>query len=104
MRDLKIAAAQFEARDADKAYNLSRIDDLTRQAVSQGAEVVSFHECCISGYTFLMTLSRQRLAELAEDVPTALPQIDSSRYPELTGSRFSPASWKSTAIGSTTLT
>ena len=69
MRDLKIAAAQFEARDADKAYNLSRIDALTKQAVNQGAEVVSFHECCISGYTFLMTLSRQRLAELAEDIP-----------------------------------
>ncbi len=69
MRDIRIGAAQFEARDADKAHNLSRIDALTRQAVEQGAEVVSFHECCIPGYTFLQTLTRKKLIELAEAVP-----------------------------------
>ncbi len=69
MRDIKIGAAQFEARDADKAYNLSRIEALTRSAVEQGAEIVSFHECCIPGYTFLQTLSRSRLIDLAEPVP-----------------------------------
>jgi predicted amidohydrolase len=69
MRDIQIAAAQFEARDADKAYNLGRVEALTKQAVDKGAEIVSFHECCISGYTFLMTLRRNELAELAEPVP-----------------------------------
>ncbi len=69
MRDIKIGAAQFEARDADKAYNLSRIDALTALAVIGGAEIVSFHECCISGYTFLQELSRERLLDLAEVVP-----------------------------------
>ncbi len=69
MKDLAIAAAQFEARDADKDYNLSRIDGLTAQAVGRGAEVVSFHECCIPGYTFLMTLSKPRIQQLAEPVP-----------------------------------
>ena len=69
MRDIRIGAAQFEARDADKAYNLSRIEALTRRAVELGAEVVSFHECSVPGYTFLQTLSRARLAELAEPVP-----------------------------------
>ncbi len=69
MRNIKIGAAQFEARDADKAYNLSRIEALTRKAVDEGAEIVSFHECCIPGYTFLQTLSRSRLVELAEPVP-----------------------------------
>ena len=69
MRDIKIGAAQFEAKDADKAYNLSRVDGLTAQAVAAGAEVVSFHECCIPGYTFLQELSRERLLELAEPVP-----------------------------------
>jgi len=69
MRDIKVGAAQFEARDADKAYNLSRIADLTRRAVSQGAEIVSFHECCISGYTFLQTLSRSEMVAIAEPVP-----------------------------------
>lgn len=69
MRDLRIAAAQFEHRNGDKAYNLSRIRDLTRQAVEQGAEVVSFHECSISAYTFVQTHSREQLWDLAEPVP-----------------------------------
>ena len=69
MRDIRIGAAQFEARDADKAYNLSRIADLACQAAAQGAQIVAFHECCVSGYTFLQTLSRRRLADLAEPVP-----------------------------------
>ncbi len=69
MRDIRIGAAQFEARDADKEYNFSRIEFLARKALEQGAEVVSFHECCITGYTFLQTLSREQLAALAEPVP-----------------------------------
>ncbi|MBT4497435.1 MAG: nitrilase [Gemmatimonadetes bacterium] len=69
MREIKIGAAQFEARDADKEFNLDCIEALTRQAVEKGAEIVSFHECCISGYTFLQALSRARIAELAEPVP-----------------------------------
>ncbi len=69
MRDIRIAAAQFEARDADKEYNLGRIEALARQAADQGAEIVSFHECSITGYTFLQTLSRDALWALAEPVP-----------------------------------
>lgn len=69
MQDITIAAAQFEARDGDKPYNLSRIESLARQAVERGARIVSFHECCISGYTFLQTLSRDQLCALAEPVP-----------------------------------
>jgi predicted amidohydrolase len=69
MRDIRIGAAQFEARDADKDYNFSRIETLARQAVAQGAEIVSFHECCICGYTFLQTLDREQLRALAEPVP-----------------------------------
>jgi predicted amidohydrolase len=69
MRDIRIAAAQFEHRDGDKTYNLSRIRDLTRRAVEQGAEIVSFHECSISAYTYLQHLSREQLAAVAEPVP-----------------------------------
>jgi len=69
MRDLTIAAAQFEHRDADKGFNLSRIDALTARAVAQGAEIVSFHECCISGYTFLQTLDSAGIRAIAEPVP-----------------------------------
>src|SRR5258706_129617 len=69
MNDLRVAAAQFEARDRDKSFNLSRIRELSRKAVDQGAQIVSFHECSITGYTFLQTLSPQQLAEIAEPVP-----------------------------------
>src|SRR4051812_2068951 len=69
MRDLRVAAAQFEHRDNDKDYNLGRIRELTRRAVEQGAEVVSFHECSIGAYTFLQRLGRDELAAVAEPVP-----------------------------------
>ncbi len=69
MRDLVVGAAQFEHRDGDKAYNLSRIRDITRRAARHGAEIVSFHECAITGYTFLQHLAREDLAALAEPVP-----------------------------------
>jgi predicted amidohydrolase len=69
MREIRIAAAQFEHRNNDKAFNLARIEDLTRRAVEKGAEIVSFHECSICGYTFLQHLNRDGLAALAEPVP-----------------------------------
>jgi predicted amidohydrolase len=69
MRDVRIAAAQFEARDADKEYNLHRIEALARRAAADGAEIVSFHECSISGYTFLADLERDQIEALAEPVP-----------------------------------
>jgi predicted amidohydrolase len=69
MRDIRIGAAQFEHRDGDKAYNLSRIEALARKAVEQGAEIVSFHECSIPGYTWLQTLDSAGLALVSESVP-----------------------------------
>jgi len=69
MRDITVAAAQFESRDDDKQFNLSRISELTRQAKGQGAEIVSFHEGCVPGYSWLQPLSRMQLLEVAEPVP-----------------------------------
>ncbi len=69
MRDIRIGAAQFEHRDGQKDYNLSRVEALTAEAVEKGAEIVSFHECCVTGYTFLQTLDRDQVAALAEPVP-----------------------------------
>lgn len=69
MRTLTIAAAQFQPKDGDKAYNLSIIEQLTAKAKQQGAEVISFHEMCVTAYTFTKNLNRDELAALAEDVP-----------------------------------
>lgn len=82
MRDIRIATAQFEHRDGDKVYNLGRIRDLSRVAASRGAEMVCFHECSITAYTFLQTLSRSDLDALAEPVPdgpSTLALIDIAR-------------------------
>ena len=69
MRDIRIAAAQFEHRDRDKGYNLGRIRTLTRDAVERGAEIVSFHEMCIPAYSWLQSLNPTELAAVAEPVP-----------------------------------
>lgn len=69
MNDVVVAAAQFETRDQDKHYNLSIIERLGGEAARQGAQLVLFHECSISGYTFLETLTRAGTEALAEPVP-----------------------------------
>ena len=69
MRNLKVAVAQFEPKDGDKAYNLSVIEELTAKAKARGAEVISFHELSITAYTFLKDLTREEVVALAEKVP-----------------------------------
>ncbi len=70
MENLKIAVAQFEPKDGDKAYNLLVIERLTAEAKQRGAEVISFHEMSITAYTFFKNLSREQVVELAEAVPS----------------------------------
>lgn len=69
MKNIKIATAQFETRSGDKAYNLSVIRQLTSQAAKKGADVVAFHECSITGYTFARYLSKEQMLDVAEFVP-----------------------------------
>jgi predicted amidohydrolase len=65
-----MATAQFEHKSGDKNYNLSVIDQLAQKAAAQGADVIAFHECSITGYTFARHLSKEQMLELAELVPT----------------------------------
>ncbi len=69
MRKLNVAVAQFEPHDGDKKYNLSVIEKLTREAKRKGAEIISFHEMCITAYTFTLDLNKEELTKLAEEVP-----------------------------------
>jgi predicted amidohydrolase len=69
MQPIKIASAQFENRSGDKAYNLSVIDRLSQQAAVQGAHMIAFHECSITGYTFARHLNKQQMIDLAEYIP-----------------------------------
>ncbi len=67
---MKLAVAQFQPKDGDKAYNLSVIRRLTEKAKSKGADVISFHEMSITAYTFTRDLSLEAINNLAEEVPT----------------------------------
>lgn len=69
MQNLKIAAAQFEHKSGDKTYNLSIIEKLAARAAEAGAQVIAFHECSITGYTFARNLSKDQMLEVAELVP-----------------------------------
>lgn len=70
MEKLKIATAQFENKSGDKTYNLSVIDTLASKAAAEGSDVIAFHECSVTGYTFARQLSREQMLDLAEIIPT----------------------------------
>jgi len=69
MNNIKISTAQFEHRSADKTYNISVIEDLAGKASVQGSDIIGFHECSVTGYTFARNLTRKQLLDLAEDIP-----------------------------------
>ncbi len=67
--NIKIATAQFENASGEKEYNLEIIDRLSQKAALEGATVIAFHECSVTGYTFARHLSKQEMLELAEEIP-----------------------------------
>lgn len=66
---IRIATAQFENRSGDKDYNLSVIEKLAKEAAARGADVIAFHECSVTGYTFARKLSKAEMLEIAEYIP-----------------------------------
>jgi len=70
MKEIHVAAAQFQTRDGDKEYNFSRMEELTAVAAGKGANAVCFHELCITSYTFLQHLNEKDLSAIAEEVPS----------------------------------
>lgn len=69
MEPIKIATAQFENKSNDKAYNLDVIRQMSAQAAQEGAKVIAFHECSVTGYSFARHLSREQLLDVAEPIP-----------------------------------
>jgi predicted amidohydrolase len=71
MKDpLIVSSAQFEHKSGNKDYNLSIIDSLSAKAAQQGSDVIAFHECSITGYTFARHLSKAEMLDVAEVIPT----------------------------------
>jgi predicted amidohydrolase len=69
MINLKVSTAQFENRSGDKEYNLSVIEKLSGEAASKGSDVIAFHECSITGYTFARKFTKEQMLDAAELIP-----------------------------------
>lgn len=67
--DLKIASAQFENKSGDKEYNLNMIDEMSKNAAEEGADIIAFHECSITGYSFARKLTKDQMLDLSEYIP-----------------------------------
>ena len=74
MRDIRVAAVQFEHAPSDKDANLAKIERFCEEAAGRGVEIIIFPECCVTGYWHLRKLSRQELLDLAEPVPAGPTQ------------------------------
>ena len=69
MDKIRISTAQFENKSGDKTYNLDVIEKLSQKAAAEGSNVIAFHECSITGYTFARHLSKKQMLDLAEFIP-----------------------------------
>lgn len=69
MRNIRVAAVQFQHAAGDKQYNLARIGDFAQEAAGRGVEILAFPEMCITGYWHVRKLPREGVEALAERVP-----------------------------------
>src|SRR5215210_823790 len=69
MKNIQVATAQFENKSGQKDFNLDIIESLSRQAASESADVIAFHECSVTGYTFARHLSKEQMLDIAEFIP-----------------------------------
>src|SRR6185369_12104215 len=69
MRNIRVAAVQFQHAPGDKLANLATIERFVQHAATEKVEIIAFPECCISGYWHLRKLTREEIACLAEPIP-----------------------------------
>jgi predicted amidohydrolase len=69
MEELKVTTAQFENKCGDKEYNLGIIEKLAEDAARDSSDVIAFHECSITGYTFARNLTSKELLDISERIP-----------------------------------
>ncbi len=66
---LRVATVQFQHCPGDQRANLEMIRSFVKRARAQDVKLITFPECCLSGYWHLRHLSRRELEELSERVP-----------------------------------
>ena len=87
MRDIRVAAVQFQHAPGDKTYNLGRVRHYVEEAARSGAEIICFPEMCLTGYWHVRKLSRAEVEALAEPVPdgpSTQSLLDLARAHEMT--------------------
>ncbi len=87
MRNVTVAAAQFEHAPGDKHANLAKIRGFVEKAARRNVQIIAFPECCMTGYWFLRKLSREEFSALAEPVfggPSSQCLIAMSREYQMT--------------------
>ena len=67
-RTIRVAAVQMESKAGDKAANFSKIESFVKRAAEEGAKLIVFPECCITGYWFIRNLTPEALKKLAEPI------------------------------------
>lgn len=70
MDKLIVATAQFEYRSREKTYNLSMTTKQAKDASDSGVQLIAFHECSITGYTFARKLSKAEMLDVTEPIPS----------------------------------
>lgn len=63
---IKVAGVQMDVVFADKAANIQRIIAHTEEAAREGAKLIVFPECCVTGYCFD---SREEASPFGEPIP-----------------------------------
>jgi len=66
---IRAATAQFQHAPGQFEANLATVAKLALRAAEQGAKIIAFPECCLSGYWHLRNLSREEFAAVSERVP-----------------------------------
>ena len=69
MRDIRVAAVQFQHAPGDISYNLGRVRHFVSEAAASGVEIIAFPEMCLTGYWHVRKLSREAVEALAEPIP-----------------------------------
>jgi predicted amidohydrolase len=69
VRDIRVAAVQFQHEPGNKAYNLGRVRDFVTEAARSAVEIIAFPEMCLTGYWHTRKLARETFESLAESVP-----------------------------------
>jgi len=69
MRDIRVAAVQFQHVAGDKSHNLGRVRHYVDEATHAGVEIIAFPEMCLTGYWHVRKLSNEAIYALAEPVP-----------------------------------